>query len=104
MYNNLQASHLNGGCTESFNNPDLSREHPQFLKVDQTVDNGVVTIKEEREVFLDDGKEWYQRGLCLALEFTVLDHIVKRIHERTQILCKKTNKYIQNTKMNQIAC
>lgn len=66
---------------EALHFSDSLRQHPQFLEVDQSINFRIVAIVKEGEVFLYNGEKWYQRRLSAALEFTVLGHVVERVHE-----------------------
>ena len=66
---------------------DLLRQHSQFLKVDETVHLSLIAVKEESEVFLDDGEEGDEGRVSGSLELTVLGHVVERIHVAHQVLC-----------------
>ena len=65
----------------------MLRQHPQLLKVDQTVDLGLVAIKQEREVLLYDGEEWDEWRVGGSLELPVLGHVVERCHVAHKVLC-----------------
>ena len=61
--------------------PNLLREPPQLLKVDETFDLSLVPLVQEGEVLLDDGEEGDEGRVSGPLEFTILGHVVKRVHK-----------------------
>ncbi len=65
---------------------NLSGKHPQFLEIDKSLDLCLVAIKKEGEILLDDREEGNEWGGRAALELSVLSHIVKWIHEPSQVL------------------
>ena len=73
-------SHHYWCLTELPNVPDLLRQHPQLLKVDQPIHLGLVAIKQEGEVLLDDGEEGDEGRVGGSLELPVLCHVVEWIH------------------------
>ena len=60
---------------------DLLRQHPELLKVDEAVYLGLVAIKEEGEVLLDDGEEGDEGRDRCSLKLAILGHVVERIHK-----------------------
>ena len=71
--------------------PDLLREPAQLLKVDEAVHHGLVPLRQEGQVLLDDGEEGDQGTLGGSLKFTVLGHVVERVHVADQILSGQTD-------------
>ena len=61
--------------------PDLPRQHPQLLKVDEPVHPRLVPVVEEGEILLDDGEEGNDGRGSATLELAILGHIVERVHE-----------------------
>ena len=59
---------------------DLSRQHSELLKVDQSLDLRVIPIICKGQVLLDDGEEWYEGRGGVPLELSVLGHVVEGVH------------------------
>ena len=69
--------------------PDLLGQHPQLLKVDEAIDLGLVAVKEEGEVLLDDGEEGDEGRMGRPLQLPVLGHVVEWIHVAHQVLLEE---------------
>ena len=86
MYSGPVITDHDGVLAELPDVPDLLRQHPQFLKVDEAVDLRLVPVKEKGEVFLDDGEERDEGRVGGSLELSVLGHVVEWVHVTHQVL------------------
>ena len=78
--------HHNGLLAEMFDDSYLLGEHTQFLKVDKTVHLCLIAVIEEGQVLLEDGEERDERGRGIPLQFTVLGHVMERVHEAGEVI------------------
>ena len=76
----LKVAHHQCMITEVLDDPDLSQEHSQFLKVDEAINHHVVVIIKEGKVLLYNGREGNEWGFGDALNFTIYGHTVEWIH------------------------
>ena len=82
----MQRLYHNRLFTESLDDSDLLRQHSKLFKVDQSIHLCLVPIVEERQVLLEYREERNERGRGAALKFTVLGHVVKWVHEASQVI------------------
>ena len=69
-----------------FDDSYLLGEHTQLLEVDKTVHLCLIAVVEEGQVLLEDGEEGDERGRGIPLQFTVLGHVMERVHEAGEVI------------------